>query len=309
MSVTAPTPTAVNRAAQVLREGGVVVMPTETVYGLACDALNVEAVRRVFEIKGRPSDNPLIVHVASIEQARLLTLRWSPEAETLARAFWPGPLTLVLPKAECVPNATTAGLATVALRMPRHHVCRSLIEAAGRALAAPSANVFMGISPTSADHIDPEILVEVDIILDGGPCEVGLESTVVDVSGGNPRVLRPGAVTRADIQAALGRPLGDMPPGDVRRSPGMYPRHYAPRATLRLVEKAPAGEPGLVFGEPQNENQVRMPRDPAAYGSGLYSALRRLDRAGHEVLFAELPPQSGDWEAVNDRLRKASGTA
>ena len=308
MSLTAPTPSALKMAADTVRKGGVVVIPTETVYGLACDALQSKAVHRVYEIKGRPADNPLIVHVCSIDQAKTLTTDWTETADKLARAFWPGPLTLVLQKSKIVPAATTAGLSTVAVRMPRHHVCRALIEACGVPLAAPSANVFMGLSPTRADHIDPEILVEVDIILDGGPCEIGLESTVLDVSGANPRVLRPGAISRAQIQAVLGRPLGDTPPGDARRSPGMYPRHYAPRASLKVVETAPSHEPGLVFTDAKNEAQVRMPRDPAAYGSGLYSALRRLDQAGHEVIYVERPPQSADWEAVNDRLKKASGS-
>lgn len=308
MSLTAPTPNALHEAAMEIRAGGVVVMPTETVYGLACDALNPSAVRKVFEIKGRPSDNPLIVHVASIDQAKSLVVQWSDTADKLAQAFWPGPLTLVLPKAPQVPGITTSGLSTVALRMPRHHVCRALLEATGVPLAAPSANVFMGLSPTRADHIDPEILVEVPIILDGGPCEIGLESTVLDLTGENPRVLRPGAITRAEVQAVLGRPLGDAPPGDVRRSPGMYARHYAPRAAVKLVDHAPESEAGLVFTDAHHEGQVKMPRDPAAYGSGLYSALRRLDQAGHEVLYVELPPQTPEWEAVNDRLRKASGS-
>ena len=309
MSLTAPTPNALHEAAEEIRAGGVVVMPTETVYGLACDALNPQAVRKVFEIKGRPSDNPLIVHVLSIEQAKSLTTSWNDAAEKLAQAFWPGPLTLVLPKAAHVPSVTTSGLSTVAIRMPRHHVCRALLEACGTPLAAPSANVFMGLSPTRADHIDPEILVEVPIILDGGPCEIGLESTVLDLSGENPRVLRPGAITRAEVQAVLGRPLGDAPPGDVRRSPGMYSRHYAPRAVVKIVDEAPKGEAGLVFTDAAHEGQVRMPRNPAAYGSGLYSALRRLDQAGHEVIYVEAPPTTPEWEAVNDRIRKASGTS
>lgn len=309
MSILKPTQEALQTAADIIRKGGVVVMPTETVYGLACNALDAAAVRKVFDIKGRPSDNPLIVHIASFKDLKSVAVDWPPMAEKLAERFWPGPLTMVLRKRDRVPDETTGGLDTVAVRVPAHPVALDLIGKAGCPIAAPSANLFMGLSPTTADSVDPAVQVDVDVILDGGTCEVGLESTVLDLSGETPRILRPGGVARADIQAVLGHPLGLMPPADIRRSPGMYARHYAPKAEVRLVEKAPSGEIGLVFGKPAHDMQIRMPADPRAYGAMLYSALRRMDQEGAEVVFVELPPASQEWEAILDRLKKASGPA
>ena len=307
MSVLSPTPEAIQAAARTIREGGMVVLPTETVYGLACDAMNEEAVRRVFETKGRPSDNPLILHIADLDQVGMVAGEWPEAAQKLAEKFWPGPLTLVVPKAAGVPDVTTAGLQTAAVRMPSHPVTLEVIRLSRCVLAAPSANVFMGLSPTSADALDPEILVETEIVLDGGPCEIGIESTVVDLSDGHPRILRPGDVSRADIQAGLGSPLGHIPPIDVRRSPGMYRRHYAPKAAVRLVDQVPAGEAGLTFGE-AGPQQIKMPRDAKAYGAVLYGALRHLDQAGTSTIFVEMPPDEPAWEAVLDRLRKASAS-
>lgn len=307
MSAVPPTPANIAAAARVVQEGGAVVMPTETVYGLACNALDEDAVARVYEIKGRPAENPLIVHIASFEAVEQVAVEVSKDAKRLADAFWPGPMTLVLKKADAVPRITTAGLDTVAVRVPSHPVARELILAAKLPLAAPSANVFMGLSPTRVEDLDPEILVEVDNIIDGGPCEYGLESTVIDVTGPNPVILRPGAVTRADIQAVLGRPLGDAPPSGHHRSPGLYPRHYAPRALLKLTDKLEAEDSGLTFSEPTHEHQVKMPRDPRAYAATMYSALKRLDTAGVEVILVQRPPDGPDWEAVNDRLNRACG--
>ncbi len=307
MSARLPTPENIAAAARIIQQGGAVVVPTETVYGLACDALDEKAVARVYEIKGRPAENPLIVHIASYEDAALVADVSNPLVKLLADAFWPGPLTLVLKKNPQVPRITTAGLDTVAVRVPSHPVARELILASERPLAAPSANVFMGLSPTRVENIDPEIQVEVEIILDGGPCEYGLESTVVDLSGPNPAILRPGAVSRASIQALIGRPLGENPPNGPRRAPGMYPRHYAPRALLKLVDGLHYDDSGLTFGETKHEHQIKMPRDPKAYAANLYSALKRLDSEGVEVILVERPPENLDWEAVNDRLRRACG--
>ncbi|MCU0316922.1 MAG: L-threonylcarbamoyladenylate synthase [Fimbriimonadaceae bacterium] len=308
MSILAPTPEAIQSAAREIREGGVVVMPTETVYGLACDALNELAVRRVYDIKGRPKENPLIVHLKGWEDLGKVAEEWSPTAEKLAKSFWPGPLTLVLPKKLSVPNITTGGLETVAVRVPKHHVALELIRQAGCPLAAPSANVFMGLSPTRAEDIDPMIDVEVDIILDGGPCEYGVESTVLDVTDDHVMVLRPGAISRAAIQAILGRPLGVTPPSSLRRSPGQHRRHYAPRAKVVLVERV-GQDPGLTFSAAVHDEQVKMPRDPHAYGAALYSALRRLDQLGVEVISIESPPTTPEWETVHDRLKRASTPA
>lgn len=305
MKILPPTPENIDRAARAIREGRLVGMPTETVYGLAGDALNPDAVRRIFDAKGRPHDNPLIVHVATPEQARRVVREWSEDAELLAERFWPGALTLVLPKSDEIPSEVTGGLETVALRMPDHPVAISLIHASDRPLAAPSANRFMGLSPTVAEDIEQEILEHVEIVLNGGPSMVGLESTVLDLSDG-PRILRPGAISRADIESCLGQRLGAIPPSELRKSPGMYRRHYAPQSKLVLAEKVGDDEPGLVFGEPRNPLQIRMPDDPRAYAANLYVALHRLDAQKPSRIVVALPPEDPAWEAILDRLYKAS---
>jgi L-threonylcarbamoyladenylate synthase len=306
VNVLLPTRDSIAEAARILREGGIVVMPTETVYGLACDALNERAVARVFELKGRPEENPLIVHIAGLDDLPKVAESWPPIVERLAERFWPGPLTMVLPKARGVPLRTTGGLDTVAVRVPDHDIALVLIEESERPLAAPSANLFGRLSPTRAEDVDPGLAKAVPIVLDGGPCRVGLESTVLDLTGDEPRVLRPGGVSRAEIQAVLGRPLGSAPPPSVRKSPGLYQRHYAPKAPVVLVDGLPAGRAGLTFGEPCGPNQVRMPLDPAAYAAQLYVALKRLDDLGVDEICVVLPPSDEHWEAVHDRLKKAS---
>jgi len=306
MSILSPTPEAIRAAAKVIRDGGVIVMPTETVYGLACNALNAEAVRRVFEIKDRPVENPLIVHIAGIEQLGQVAASWPPIAEKLASLYWPGPLTMVLPKTEAVPLETTGGLPNVAVRVPSHPVALEILRQAECPIAAPSANVFMSLSPTSAEDVDPVIQLEVEHILDGGPCEVGLESTVVDLTEETPVILRPGGVTRAEIQALVGQPLGHLPPTMLKKSPGLYRRHYAPKAIVQLVPRLDRDDAGLTFEEPQNDHQVRMPRDARAYAANLYAALRKLDLRGIEKIAIEIVPDSPEWEAINDRLKKAS---
>ena len=306
MSVLSPTPEAIAMAGKVIRDGGVVVMPTETVYGLACNGLDPQAVQRVYEIKSRPSENPLILHLSSLDQLSVVASSWPPIAEKLAKKFWPGPMTLVLPKSDRVPDITTGGNPTVAVRIPAHPIARAIIEAAQCPVAAPSANVFMGLSPTDVNDIDPIIQLEVETIIDGGPCEIGLESTVIDLTSETPVILRPGLVTRADIQAVLGHPLGHMPPNSMRNSPGMYRRHYAPKARVILVEELKNSQAGLTFNDPENTSQVRMPRDPRAYAATLYSALRKLDEDGCSEIYVATPPTGDEWEAANDRLAKAS---
>lgn len=306
MRIHTPTPDVLDRAAAALRAGGVVVIPTETVYGLACNALDGDAVRRIFAIKGRPSSNPLIVHVADDAQARQVTSAWPEAATALAARFWPGPLTMVLPRAAIVPAVTAADLDTVAVRMPAHPVALDLIRRAGVPLAAPSANPFMRLSPTRAEDVDLTIASQVAMVLDGGPCDVGLESTVVDLSGDAPIVLRPGGIPRAELEAALAGPWLTERTESVTRSPGMHPRHYAPRATICLGGHVPAGAAGLVFGPAENTQQITMPREPRAYGAKLYAALRRLDLLGVPEIHVETPPPGDAWEAVHDRLRRAS---
>ena len=299
MTTLSPTPENIEVAADALRRGEIVGMPTETVYGLAASLWNAEALQKTFAAKGRPADNPLIVHIAHLEQLEEVAAAWSDDARRLAERFWPGPLTLVLPKRSEVPDAATGGLGTVAVRVPAHPVALRLIDAAGTPLTAPSANPFMGLSPTRAEHVR---LPGVEIVLDGGPCAVGIESTVVGLDGETPRLLRPGGVPRAQIEAALGRELGGKT--DSRQSPGDYPRHYAPRTPLRVSPRIGEGETGLTFGVPSGD-QIRLPDDPAAYGISMYAALHRLDALDPREIVVQAPPRTPAWEAVWDRLARA----
>jgi L-threonylcarbamoyladenylate synthase len=290
-------------AVAALARGELVVMPTETVYGLAGNALDVEAVRRIFAAKGRPAENPLIVHVASVEGARGITADWPSEAQLLAEKFWPGPLTMVLPKAAVVPDSVTAGKGTVAVRVPSHPVALELLREVGMPLAAPSANRFTELSPTRSEDVDPAIAGAAFCVLDGGPCDVGIESAIVDLSAAFPILLRPGVLGRTELEAVVG-PLGE-PSGGVR-APGMYPRHYAPATPVRLAVGLAESEAGITFGEPGNVNQVLLSSDPAEYAARLYATLRDLDGRGLDEIVIELPPQTPEWEAVLNRLSKAA---
>ena len=318
-----PDPSTIARAADVIRRGGLVAFPTETVYGLGAHALDPAAVERIYEAKGRPSYNPIIVHVATAEQAHDVVREWNETADRLARAFWPGPMTLVLAKRENVPDAVTAGLPTVGVRVPAHPVAQALLVAAGVPIAAPSANKSMQLSPTMAAHVAASLGDAVDVILDGGPTWVGLESTVVDVSGAHPVVLRPGTISVEQIAAVAGAEvtLGGTAPGDAPRpSPGMLDRHYAPRARLVLADAADVGirveferahghNTGVVVitapVEPSPAT-VRMPNDPADYAARLYATLHALDDAGCDVVVVERVPESGLWLGVRDRLERAA---
>ncbi|HTQ09972.1 MAG TPA: L-threonylcarbamoyladenylate synthase [Fimbriimonadaceae bacterium] len=306
MKILPATEANIAKAAKAILAGKLVVMPTETVYGLAADAANPEAVRRIFVVKDRPAENPLIVHIADAGQIEAIASAFPEAAQTLAGRFWPGPLTLVLPSAGSVAQECTGSAGTIAIRMPAHPVALALIRTSGRPLAAPSANRFMKLSPTKAEHIDPEIAKQVAMILDGGPSEIGVESTVVDCTNSSPRILRPGGVSRGDIEAALGGPLGSLPSHLPRSSPGMYSRHYAPRAKVLLVTRLGPEMTGLTFDEPANDRQIKMPLSPSAYASILYDCLHRLDFLGVEELAIQAPPEEPEWEAVQDRLRKAS---
>ena len=309
------------RAAELLRAGRLVAFPTETVYGLGALALDPEAVRRIFAAKGRPPTNPLIVHVASVEQARQVAAAWPEDAERLAERFWPGPLTLVLPRAPVVPPEVTGGLEAVAIRLPAHPVARALIERVGAPLAAPSANPYTGISPTSAEHVAKGLLGRIDAILDGGETTVGIESTVLDLSSARPRILRPGAVTAAEIEEVIGpvERLGAETDAALP-SPGLARRHYAPRARVVLLGPdelaARAGRAGARVGvmaiqppPPQRGagRWIAMPDDPRAYARQLYRTLHALEDEGVDELWIELPPESEPWEGVRDRLRRAAG--
>lgn len=291
-------------AAQLIASGQLIGLPTETVYGIAVDAFQPDAVAKVFALKGRPAENPLIVHLASIGDVSRVAMDFSSEAQALAERFWPGPLTLVLRKRPELPSIVTAGLDTVAVRVPAHPVCREVIRAAGAAVAAPSANRFMGVSPTRAEDIPDAIAEGLEAILDGGPCAIGIESTVVAMTGQKPVLLRLGGLPRAEIEAVVG-PLdavSESPGG--RASPGMYPRHYAPNARVRIVNRVADDAAGLVIHGPPGGLRVRMPSDEQGYARALFRTLHELDGYGVEVIEVEAPP--ADWEAVWDRLRRAS---
>lgn len=304
MTILPPTPENIARAGEALRRGELVGMPTETVYGLAANALDPDAVARTFAAKGRPSDNPLIVHLASVEDVLSVAAAFPPAARRLAERFWPGPLTLVLPRRPEIPDIVTAGLDTVAVRVPGHAVARALIAAAGCPVSAPSANLFTRLSPTRAEDIDPALGPYLAMVLDGGPCEVGLESTVLDAQTDVIRLLRPGQLDRAVLEAALGAPILARDE-TVKRSPGMHPRHYAPRTRVELVDRLSPTDHGITFGPPAHPGQVQLPPEPQAYGAALYATLHQLDRAGRNLLKIERPPQTEVWEAVWDRLRRA----
>jgi L-threonylcarbamoyladenylate synthase len=290
----------VARAAELIRAGRLVAFPTETVYGLGTNALDAAAVERIFEAKGRPHTIPLIVHVDSVEMARGLALEWPPAAETLARRYWPGPLTLVIPKQPCIPGIVTAGLPTVGLRMPAHPVALELIRAAGVPIAAPSANRFTELSPTAAAHV-PELLA--DFVLDGGAARVGIESTVLSLVG-TPVLLRPGVIPLDEIEALIGPvAIAGAAQAGPHAAPGMHARHYRPRTRLLLLgagDAPPAGHGAwLRIGR-------EMPADPLAYAAALYETLHRLDREGWDWIAVERPPSGPEWAGVLDRLRRAA---
>lgn len=302
------------RAAEVLRGGGVVAFPTETVYGLGANALDRNAVRRIYEIKGRPSTSPLIVHVNSVHMAQELVTAWPGAADLLAKRFWPGPLTLVLPKAAHVPDEITAGLGTVGIRIPSHPVALELIRRAGVPVAAPSANPFMGLSPTRAEHVAAGLGSRVDVILDGGPADVGIESTVVSLVGERPLLLRPGMVTRKDLEAVLGEVdvlEGALHAEQAHAAPGLHDRHYSPRTPLYIVDSAtwkrPLGRGVYLFRtqpEPGIENRP-MPASARDFAAVLYDALHDCDGEGWDYIAVESVPETTEWAGVRDRLNRA----
>lgn len=308
------------QAVDLLRAGQVVALPTETVYGLGADALNPAAVARIFALKGRPTDHPLIVHLPPGEPLDNWAEAVPQAARALAQAFWPGPLTMILTRGARVPKAVTGGQDTVALRVPDHAVALALLRAFGSGIAAPSANRFGHISPTTAAHVRAEFGDALPLILDGGPCRVGIESTIVDLSRGAPVVLRPGAISAADIARVIGSTATTedlTPAGPAPRASGLLERHYAPRTPAELVEStALAGRliqlaalgrtvGVLVIGRNIDSTGIALPKDPAAYGQGLYAALRELDARGCQRLLIEAPPRNEAWRAVNDRLQRA----
>jgi L-threonylcarbamoyladenylate synthase len=310
----------IDRAARLLRAGCLVAFPTETVYGLGANALDAEAVSRIYTVKRRPLTSPLIVHVASTEMTQSLVADWPEAAERLARFFWPGPLTLVVTKLvvekqPAIPDIVTAGLSTVAVRMPAHPIAQALIRAARVPLAAPSANRFTELSPTTADHVRHSLGSDVDLILDGGPCQVGIESTVLSLAEPKPTLLRPGGIPRMALEAIIGPvAIAQELESGAHPSPGMHPRHYSPRTTLYLAADGRLPDQGqekglyLRYQHPPSRTNVtvhQMPKSAADYAAVLYDVLHQADAENYNWIAVDLPPGAPEWEAVHDRLRRA----
>ena len=316
---------AVERACELLKRGEVVALPTETVYGLAANAWDERAVRRIYEVKGRPSTNPLIVHVADGQMASDCSQDWPDLATRLASRFWPGPLTLVVPKSEKIPAGVTAGGETVGVRWPFHPFMQAVIRGCGFPLAAPSANLANQLSPTSAEHVRAGLGERIPLIVDGGESNVGIESTVVDVTGEVPRILRPGMIGADEIAAVAGAVARGGEGGSVLRSPGLLEKHYSPRARLvirswideadlvrQIGELGGVGEEVWVISHTRLplsgriSNVVMIPAEPEAFARALYAELHRGDQAGARLIVVEEVPVSGDWDGIADRLRRAS---
>ncbi|HXR07609.1 MAG TPA: L-threonylcarbamoyladenylate synthase [Candidatus Acidoferrum sp.] len=323
---------AVERAAELLRAGQLVALPTETVYGLAANAWDAAAVARIYEIKGRPARNPIIVHVAGLELARECVAEWPPVADKLAKAFWPGPLTLVLPRAPRVPDVVTAGGPTVGVRWPSHPFIQAVIRACGFPLAAPSANPASQVSPTHAAHVQKAFAGKIPLIVDGGPSQVGLESTVLDLASARPALLRPGMIHAESLLAVmggeqLGLPAGDWPAGAgaVLRSPGLLPKHYSPKAKLVILSWRDQADLSsqlqpLPFCPEKTciiaHSQIRLsgnygrvailPHDAAAFARALYAELHQCDESGAALIVVEAPPPHRSWRAIADRLFRAA---
>jgi L-threonylcarbamoyladenylate synthase len=301
----------VRRAADILKRGGLVAFPTETVYGLGADACSAQAVARLYAVKGRPADHPVIVHFSGSDQAFAWAREVPDAARRLAARFWPGPLTLILKRSRLAQDFVTGGQDTVGLRVPSHPIAHEMLSIFGSGVAAPSANRFGRVSPTTAAHVREDLGDDVDLVLEGGPSEIGIESTIVDLSGAGPVLLRPGGIPQEQLGITLSTPTADSP-----RHSGGLERHYAPRTPARLVpthalDKVISSTGNrvavLAFSRPDErvDYWLRMPRDPAAYAQRLYAALRELDSAACEAILVEAPPEAPEWAAVHDRLRRA----
>ena len=309
----------VRRAAEILRAGGLVAFPTETVYGLGADASNPAAVERLYRVKGRPADHPVIVHFGSQGKAFEWASRIPESARKLANRFWPGPLTLILRRSGKAADFITGKQDSVGLRVPSHPVARELLDRFRGGIAAPSANRFGHVSPTSAAHVREDLGRDVDLVLDGGSSEIGIESTVLDLSGAGAVLLRPGRISALQIEEVMGAKPSGKNPRSPRHSGGLE-RHYAPRTPARLVpthvldqeiRQSKNRAAVLAFSRPDErvDYWLRMPRDADGYARKLYGALRELDGAGCEVMLVEAPPDTAEWSAVNDRLRHACAMA
>jgi L-threonylcarbamoyladenylate synthase len=322
----------IERAAQILRGGGLVAFPTETVYGLGADATNAQAVAKIFAAKGRPSGNPLIVHVADVAVAQRYAAEWPGAAQTLAQAFWPGPLTLVVPRGKQIAPITTAGLETMGIRCPDHRIALQLLREFDGPIAAPSANRSNRVSPTTAEHVGRELGDKAEMILDGGPCRVGIESTVIDVTSPVPAILRLGAVTPEQIDRLIGNTDLQMEmqrDSKSAKSPGQQPVHYSPvtpafrfdEGDLNRLTTLFRGDLGrrrifLIIAATELARNLRermesseiveMPSEPDEYARALYAALHRADQSGAASIWVQRPPERPEWAAVNDRISRAT---
>jgi L-threonylcarbamoyladenylate synthase len=321
MTITGSNETAITAGARALAAGELVAFPTETVYGLGADALSPQAVFRVFAAKGRPPDHPLICHVADADGLAPLVAEVTPDAHALAEAFWPGPLTIILPRSQAVPDAVTGGRDTVAVRVPDHPLALALLTRFGGPVAAPSANRFGRPSPTRAGDVVTELGDAVTVVLDGGPCAIGIESTVLDLTTDPPQVLRPGGIPAEDIADVIGRPVSSTASGPAR-APGMLESHYAPGARVEIVtahdlpgraaELTDAGRsvavlaPGDISPLPSSTLVLGPAGEPEAYAALLYAAFRRADHAGAQVILVVPPPPRGMGVAIHDRLTRAA---
>ena len=317
---------AVRRAAELLRAGEAVALPTETVYGLAASALDARAVELIFQVKGRPAHNPIIVHVASIDMAKRCVARWPAIASKLAKAFWPGPLTLVLPRAKEIPGIITAGGATVGVRWPSHPFIQAVIRECGFPLAAPSANPSNRVSPTNAEHVRKSLGDKIRLIVDGGQAQIGIESTVLDISSSPPRLLRPGMIHEQALLAVTGElVMGASESLEALKSPGLLRKHYSPKAKLvvwswrdeaelrRMIAAllpSPAACHIIAHTRiPSGEGFGRVsviPHDATAFARAIYAELHQCDEAGAELIVVEAPPDTGEWHPILDRLKKAA---
>ena len=320
---------AVLRAAELLRAGEVVALPTETVYGLAANALDEKAVATIFQIKGRPANNPIIVHIAGNEMAKRCVTGWPPLADKLAKAFWPGPLTLVLPRAEKIPAVVAAGGETVGVRWPAHPFIQTVIRECGFPLAAPSANLSSRVSPTNAEHVRAQLGGKIPLIVDGGQSQVGIESTVLDLTVSPPRILRPGMIHAESVAAVCGEvqsPKSKVQSLDsALRSPGLLAKHYSPKAKLVVLSWRDDADlkfqisnfkflisTGFIIAHtriPSGENPARVsviPHDAEAFARAIYAELHRCDEAGAEWIVVEAPPDLPEWAGIADRLRRAA---
>lgn len=319
---------AVQRAATLLRAGEVVALPTETVYGLAANALDPVAVAKIYAIKGRPAHNPIIVHVAGLEQAQRCVTHWPEAAAQLARSFWPGPLTLVLPRAPLIPDLVTAGGATVGVRWPGHPFMQAVIRECGFPLAAPSANLSNSISPTNAEHVRKQLGTQLPLIVDGGQAQVGIESTVIDLVAQPPRVLRPGMIHEESLRAALGEVRNEkfeVHEENALRSPGLLKKHYAPKAKLMLRAWRDADDLNQQLATRNVQRSKThviahthipsgdgwgcvsvIPHDAEAFARAIYAELHRCDEAGAGWIVVETLPAGSEWRAIADRLNRAA---